>query len=499
MKIEVIQMKRHLSLLLLLTFLVSARAADTITVTRNGRNFALETVFAPGITLVQNLVDKSPEWPVNFTTPYLKIPGKANINLAYSHDDATPWNFNKTYIGGNHGDSAGTRLIFPDGHKLTEKDCGSAWKNAKGRVFYILKVKDPKTLWILSDDLNKDKDIWSFDRVWAPPLTNVKDGRVLDKFQAKVCLLNSPVRINYLRFLADGREMKDKTTLRCSKFTVEEEYDIVATDALVEYVKKNPGRNFSFNAPGLDKVLTQKITLEFYPNGSCTITWGVRFFRDVRLSYMGFMQFGTMRKGKYARHIYHIPGSKAFTHKGEKWDFSTGADFTRPIQGSMYLTAAGWEDPKRVPERFIQYLSGNGQPAAAFAAGYSLIDGCTRLEERYKNAKTAIFIYKSHKSYPHALDSGRHPRIRKGSQFRAVVFRQFFNPADGCYWNFQKDSLMLYADFMKPEKRTVQIPPAAAGKKFSVISSSGDVTVSRKDDQLVFDARKPGGIALRFL
>ena len=482
-----------------LALLFPAGAAEKITVTRNGKAFALETAFAPGITLVQNLIDKSPEWPVNFTTPYLKIPGKPIVNLAYSHDDATPWNFNKTYIGGNHGDAAGTQLIFSEGHKLTEKDCGSAWKTPKGRIFYILKVKDPKTLWILSDDLNtREKDLWSFDRVWAPPLTNVKDGRVLDKFKTKVCLLNSPVRINYLRFFADGKEMKDKTTVRCSRFTVEEEYDIVATDALVEYAKKNPGKNFDFNAPGLDKVLTQKITLQFYPNGSCTISWDVRFFRDVQLNYMGFMQFGTMRKGRYAHHIYHIPGSKAFLHNGEKWDFSSGADFSRPIKGSMLLTSDGWADPRRVPERFIQYLSGNGQTPVAFAAGYSLIDGCTRLEERHKNVDTAIFIYKTHKSYPHALDRGRHPRIRKGSQFRAVVFRQFFDPEQGFYWNHQKDSVMLYADFMKPEKRTVQIPASFAGKKFSVVSVSGGVTCSRKDNTLLINAPGPGGIALRF-
>ncbi len=492
-------MKKIFSFTTFFLILFLPGAETQMTVSRQGKNYSIETAFAPGITLVQNLIDKSPEWPVNFTTPYLKLPGKGKVDLAYSHDDAAPWNFNKTYIGGNHGDSAGTQLIFQEGHGLTGKDCGSQWKTPKGRIFYILKVKDPKVLWILSDDLNKEKDLWSFDRVWTPPLVNVKDGRVLDKFKAKVCLLGSPVRINDLRFLADGKELKDNETRRCSKFTVEEEYDIVATDALVEYVKKNPGKNFNFNSRGLDKVLTQKITLEFFPNGSCTITWNVRFFRDVKLGYMGFMQFGTMRKGKYARHTYHIPGSREFIHKNEKWDFSTGEDFTRKIHGSMLLKADGWEDPLRPPERFIQYLSGNGQVPVAFAAGYSLLEGCTRLGERHKNVDTAIFIYRSRKSYPHALDAGKHPRIRKNSTFHAVLFRQFFNPANGCYWNFQKGKILLYADFMKPEQRIVKLPAALAGKRFSVVDQFGDVLCQRKGDTLVFNSRKrSGSIVLRF-
>ena len=223
-------MKKIFSFTTFFLILLLPGAESQMTVSRKGKNYAIETAFAPGISLVQNLVDKSPEWPVNFATPYLKVSGKGKIELAYSHDDAAPWNFNKTYIGGNHGDSAGTQLIFQEGHGLTGKDCGSQWKTPQGRIFYILKVKDPKVLWILSDDLNKEKDLWSFDRVWAPPLVNVKDGRVLDKFKAKVCLLGSPVRINDLRFLADGKELKDNETRRCSKFTVEEEYDIVATD-----------------------------------------------------------------------------------------------------------------------------------------------------------------------------------------------------------------------------------------------------------------------------
>jgi hypothetical protein len=166
----------------------------------------------------------------------------------------------------------------------------------------------------------------------------------------------------------------------------------------------------------------------------------------------------------------------------------------------MLLKADSWEDPLRPPERFIQYLSGNGQEPVAFAAGYSLLEGCSKLGERHKNVDTAIFIYRSRKSYPHGIDAGKHPRIRKGSTFHAVVFRQFFDPEKGCYWNFQKGSVLLHADFMKPEQRTVQLPEFLAGKKFSVVARFGDVSFEKKGNCLVFNSKKrSGSIVLRFL
>lgn len=468
----------------------SLGAAETLTVNRDGDNVMIRSDFPGGYTLEQTGWAKGPNRQFNFKHVMLsKGKGKPFLIKA-SGDDACPWNLNSTYIGANHGDSINSGLIFDEPHGLTEKDCGSKWTDPKGKNFYITKIENPKVVWVLSDNISKTKDIWQFFRPNAKLPLRHADGRELKGFKVQFRQLYSPVRILSRKYLADGKPMQDKAAVKCGVFTVEEEYDIVATDAILKHVQANPGRQVAFNEPGLDRFLSQKIVYNFYPDSSCIVTHHVKFYRDVRLGYMGFIQAIQMRKGQYGKHLYYIPKTLPFEYDKQQWDFAGQVDFTRPIKGSMLLKANTFENPKSIPERFIQYLKdGKGLPDIGFVCGYSLLEGCTTPEEHAKNAATALFLYRSHKTYPHALDNGKIPIIKAGQTFYCMAYRQYFDPNQGYYLNRQGDYQVMYVDFHAPVKgKTIPLPEKLRGLKPELVEKADKVTFRISGSSLTFDS-----------
>ena len=476
-------------------------AAETLIVNLNVDNVLIRSDFPGGYTLEQTGWAKGPNRQFNFKTVMLSKGKDKPFLVKGSGDDACPWNLNSTYIGANHGDSINSGLIFDEPHGLTEKDCGSKWTDPKGKNFYITKIENPKVVWMLSDNISKTKDIWQFFRPNPKLPLRHADGRELKGFKVQFRQLYSPVRILSRKYLADGKPLQGKAEVKCRVFTVEEEYDIIATDAILKHVQANPGRQVAFNEPGLDRFLNQKIVYSFYPDSSCIVTHHVKFYRDVRLGYMGFIQAIMMNKGKYAKHLYYVPKTKPVQYDNQEWDFANLVDFTRPIKGSMYIKAADFENPASMPERFVQYLKdGKGQPDIGFVCGYSLLEGCTTPEEHGKNAATALFLYKSHKTYPHALDSGKLSRIKAGQTFYCMAYRQYFDPNQGYYLNRQGKYLVMYADFHEPVTgKTIALPEKLRGIKPELVEKSGTVTFGSSADSLKFDSTgKNGYCVLKF-
>ena len=466
-------------------------AAETLTVTRNGNAVQIQSDFPGGYTLTRSgNWDRGQNRQFNFTVATLNKKGMKPVPVKWCGDDACPWSFNSTYIGANHGDSIASAVIFTRPHGLTEKDCGGEWTDSTGKKFYVLKIEKPTVFWVLSDNHSKDKDIWRFSRPKAGETLTHADGRVLKDFKVQYRQLYSPVRILGRKCLADGKPMQDKTTLKCSAFTIEEEYDIVATDAILKHVIANKGRQVPFNAPGLDRVLNQKIVYVFYPDGSCIVTHDVRFYRDASLNYMGFIQASPMTKKAYGKHLYYIPKTRPFQYDGQEWDFAGQVDFTRPIKGSMLLTAKTFENPKSMPERFVQYLKdGKDLPDIGFVCGYSLLEGCTTPEEHAKGAAFALFLYKSHKTYPHAIDGGKIRKIKAGQTFHCVAYRQYFDPNQGYYLNRQGEYQVLYADFHEPVSgKTIELPEKLRGIRPELVEKSESVKYSLNGNAIRFDS-----------
>ncbi|MHC4871833.1 MAG: hypothetical protein ACYTFY_08305 [Planctomycetota bacterium] len=418
-------------------------------------------------------------------TPLSEKEIKKGIIIHGCGDDATPWQFNGTYIGGNHGCSDGLEINVTD-HGFTEKDLGSEWQDGKEQKFYIIKIIDKDRFWILSENKGKG-DIWRFNKAIAgDTLKNTKDERTFLKGKRKVIQMTPACRIIAQRYMVDGStQLEDNKLTVCNFLNIVEEYDITAPDSMLAMVIKNAGKKIDPVDPEIDSVVNNKITYQFQPYGACVIDYKARVDRDFDLSYMGFIQTAMLALGKYEFHDYYIPKTKKFEQEKRVFDYKNIEDYRKRRDFGLFFMADGEmvEDKNNLPERFIQLLGNGNVRDVGYAAGYSLFAGITRPEIRSKNCKRALFLWKSQKTYPSAIDS-KLGRIKKGQDFHCIAYRQYFQPdrlsknATSSYINKQDGSYVLYADYHKDVKdEAIKLPEILKGKKFSIIEKTDSCEV----------------------
>ncbi|MFA7158371.1 MAG: hypothetical protein WC299_03625 [Kiritimatiellia bacterium] len=404
-------------------------------------------------------------------------------------DDATPWCLNGTYIGGNHG-ASDVIEVTSKAHGLTVADLGSAWRDATNVTFYVLKIFSPDQVWVMSENKGKEP-YWSFTRALkGPGLTRLEDGKTLAVESSKLVQLWPACRINRKEYLVDGKNpLAEGAPTNCAFLDIAEDYDIVCPDAVLEAVKKNPGKENDFVAPGLAAVVNNRIAYRFLPQGACVVKHHSAALRDFQLSYMGFIQSAPLKRGDFDTHEYFVPKTLPFKVGDQQFDFKAIQDFSFPLKAGCEFMAAknNLEDPANPPDRFIQFLGntegGKTARKIGYALGYSLIEGITRPEIRAKNAKMPLWIWKTSKTYPHAIDDGMGKEVKAGTEFDCTAYRQYFDAtantnATCVYGHRQGDAYILYAHYHRPvEKDLIPLPPSLAGRKVTVIEKTPSVTV----------------------
>lgn len=470
---------------------------DKLTVLRKDGTVYLRSAFSKDQDLVITVAEK---WGTNFQTnfvntrlvphetPESEMVSAKGVIIHNCGDDATPWNLNGTYIGGNHGASDVIEITAKN-HGLTVKDIGSAWTDEAGKTFYVIKLPKPDIIQVLSENEGKD-GIWKFTRsLKGKELKRVSDGKILNVETAKLTQLWPSCRINKQEYLVNGKEpLAPGKSVVCEYFDIVEEYDIVAPDSLLESIKRNPGKEADFRAKDLDAVLTNRIVYRFQPMGACTVEHKSTARRKFNIGYMGFMQSAALAKGDFDTHSYYIPKTLPFAKSGVNYDFKSIQDFSVPPV--VPLNFNGGEknvgEWTNLPDRFIQFLgkkeNGENINKVGYALGYSLTEGLTRPDERSRNSRAALFIYTSSKTYPSAIDSTI-GLVPAGKEFYCLAYRQYFDAsayknATSVYWHKEADSHLLYVDYHKAvEKDIIKLPNCLSGKKISVVEKTPSVKV----------------------
>ena len=409
-------------------------------------------------------------------------------------DDATPWCLNGTYIGGNHG-ASDVIEVTSKAHGLTVADLGSAWRDATNVTFYVMKIVSPDQVWVMSENNGKEP-CWSFTRTLkGPELTRAGSEKALAVESNKLVQLCPACRMNKKEYLVDGKNpLAEGVPTNCAFLDVAEDYDIVCPDAVLAAARKNPGKEIDYVAPGLAAVVNNRITYRFLPQGACVVKHHSTALRDFQLSYMGFIQSAPLKRGDFDTHEYFVPKTLPFKVGDQQFDFKAIQDFSFPLKNGCEFMAAknNLEDPANPPDRFIQFLGntegGKTARKIGYALGYSLVKGITRPEIRAKNAKMPLWIWKTSKTYPHALDDGMGKEVKAGTEFECTAYRQYFDPsantnATCVYGHRQGDDYILYAHYHRPvEKDTLVVPPSLVGRKFEVIEKTPSVTIFSGDE-----------------
>lgn len=404
-------------------------------------------------------------------------------------DDGTPCFVNGTYIGANHG-WFGVREIASPQHGLATADLGGAWSDEKGAPWILIKVLDADRLWFMSDNAGS-LDRWKFQAALAGALlVRQSDGRKLTLGKQASTQLIPSCRITSRHDLAEGKTpLRDGEAVSCSRFDVIEEYDIVNPAAVLEAVKRAPGREVNFVDPALPALITQRIRYRFQPMGTCLVDHRTTAHVALSLGSMGFIQTRTLVRRSEDGLRYLIPGTIPFTLQGTTYDFRAGQDFSERLKTPLHFGAAqgNLASADRLPSRFIQLLQrrekGAEADAVGYAFGYSLTKGMTRPDARRANCETALMIHTSNKSYPHALDQKK-GAISPGETFEARAYRQYFAPralsanAACAYWHQEDDDVIVCVDYLQPvERDLLRLPEFLADRRVTVLESTPSVTV----------------------
>lgn len=437
-------------------------------------------------------VGKGPNGQINFSNTRLissSIPmnDSALVSGFVLHrcgDDSAPWNLNGTYIGANHGCAAGREIVTPK-HGLTVADIGSEWLDDAAEKFYIIKVPNPDTVWILSENKSGD-EIWKFNGIIKGQMLKSGDGsKTLDAKDNKMVQLIPACRINKQKYLVNGKTpLEDGRVTHCDWLDIEEDYDIMAPDSLLTAIRNNPGKEMNFSDASLDSIVNNRIVYRFLPMGACTVDHNSTARRNFKLGYMGFVQSAPLETGSLSTHEYYVPKTLPFELKGRKYDFAHFEDFSQKLPGELLFGPKykNTSDSKNPPDRFIQFLgekkSGAPERKIGYVIGYSLIEGITRPETRAANCEAFLYLYVSNKTYPHAIDGGK---VEAGKEFHCLAYRQYFDAsayknATSVYWHKESDSYLLYVDYHKSvENDMIKLPDYLSGKKISIVEKTPSV------------------------
>ena len=421
---------------------------------------------------------------INASAPMDAKSLKAGKIIAASGDDSTPWNINGTYIGANHGNSAGFEILS-EGHGRTAEDLGSEWADAKGNKFYLIKIISSDRLMFLGSN-KPSGNIWRFGtRHEGNSFTSASRNATVNFTERKMKQVVPACRIKKQEYLVDGKTpLQEGEPVTCKWLDIVEEYDIINTGSLLADVIANPGQERNFIADHLDGVISNNITYRFLPNGANVIYYRAKALQEFRMGYMGFIQANKLYKGKYETYEYYIPKTVPFIKDGIDYDFCGIQDFSsRPPSPLVFSDKSkNINDPANLPDRFIHFLGiKEGDKTVrevGFAMGYSLIHGMTVPSVRTGNVKSAITLYTSSKSFPVAVDSKMGTVIPKDTDFYCVAYRHYFNPrlagnATSLYWQKQEDDTVVYLDYHKSvDKDTVKLPGELTVKKLEVVEKS---------------------------
>ncbi len=418
---------------------------------------------------------------------------QSSVMVHGNGDDAAPWLINGTFIGGNHG-AEGVCEVTSENHGLATADLGSGWKDEAGNTFHLLKIVSPDTLWFLGEN-QASAPFWKFQTTLVGhSLTNASGRRTLPFSKYVVAQLLPACRIRKQEYLADGKTpLIDGKMTTCSSLEIAEEYDIINPVALLADIIAHPGIDRSFIADHLEAVLRNTIIYRFQANGSCVVETKSTALQPFNVGRAMFVMTAplTTHGNSYSRE-YYIPKTKPFILEGRAFDFRGIQRFDEKPPAAIEFLADGpcIEDPKNLPERFVQFLgcdeNGRTRRDVGFAFGYSLIQGITRPEERATQTHNAGMIHTSLKSYPIAIDS-KMGLIPPGMEFQCVGYRDYFSPqrypeATCVYWHPEGKDIMLYADYhQKLEHTVVKLPPEFTGLKISIVEKTPSVTLHTKE------------------
>lgn len=495
--------------LLCLCFGLTLMAEDQfVTVYRNGGELLIQSSYSQQEDLVIRV-----RWIANEES-YL-IPRNSDLrNFAsgrrlHSNSDEYPATkfVSYNFLSGNHGSPFGRYLKIP-GHTFTEADIGGIITDENQRKLVIIQITDKDQILVHPEPVNNAP----LGRAKFFHLNKEKlsyKGKELNYLSATMGQVRPLNRITRNEFLADGaRPLPNRTIVRCRFVDHIFIHDVIVPEAVVEYVKKHPGKKMDPEFIGKWKMqhVTDDPSMEWFKKLPAMMNVSNRFryqpwgcmvnYRTTKilLPVEGLTQmeanFGwgggliSPRKNEF----FYVPKVKKLMlkhrHTGkEEYSCDLAANYRMPENMQVDYTINRLRDsvnPENPPDRFIR-TTGDDKIEFGIALGYSMINGCTALENKGANRSEIFYLYHTKKMYPQCY-SLENPA--PGTTMHSVSYKQYFNPAaepdaTSFYYHWENDSLLVYFDTHKSLKnKLLQLPGWCTGKKVTVVEKTPSVELA---------------------
>lgn len=490
--------------------------SDTLQVSRKGTDILIKSNFNDQYFLLQDIRLGKYNKQINFVKTSLQDKKTSKTILVHSCvDDATPLLLNSTYIGANHGCSDADTITVKN-HPFTEKDLGKALHigKADGKKTYIIAIIDKNRFATLTEPYKNPRRPWSFSRTGrsGKDITLFYNGKALEAkntgiFQYRPCL-----RFHYQKYIADGKELKDGETVQCKNFRIEESYDILRPESMLEKQKANVGKKVDLQDPSIKAVVYIKLAYDFSPGGVCIVENYSKALCDFYMGIHGVIQSSSPNSRAFDRrgaHIYYIPKTLPFSctvksrdgkKKNYSFHFRKGEDFFRFPWPSVSFgeKQKNISDVNNPPDSAIQFLGkrdkdGKFIPVFGYALGYSMTEGDTVPAIRKKQAQSFWWVHSTRKSYPSAAGS---MKVKAGKEFTFYAYRQYFDAAPRkeisgtMYSHNLKGACYIYLDYQKGVKEEfVKLPACAKGKTLSVVEKTPSVSFTKKGDGILLTVK----------
>lgn len=420
------------------------------------------------------------------TAPNTTVAYAAGELVMTGGDDATPNNFNNTYIGGNHGCSD-VREVVSTGHGKTSIDVGSRWVDGASRTYYLVKIVSVNALWFMGEDLTPG-DIWSFNTVITGNLTHVSGATNTSTINvgsyAGSQLVPAVKNVQNL-VLLNGKTSISSDGLYAANFVdVINNYDIIDPSSIVSYLSSHIGQTDFTKG---DSVVGNAIRYRFDDKGGCKIYHDLTYHKEVNIGYMGFIQVGALPRITWPDLRMYIPRTVPMTLGGTPYDFTTIEDWSTPMPGDVLLGSSRWAD-SYPPERVIEYISDGDNVKHGFSHGYNPLHGIGSLSNRASLVDYAWYFYSSNKSYPHGIDS-KLGNIPAGTNYKGWAYRCWF-PANqignksSFYEVDENNDILFFVDYHTTVTNdTISIPAKWQGYEVGTVYKSANLTINHTNVQ----------------
>ena len=474
---------------------------------KNGSNVYIRTEWDAANDLVQKVLMSGSPYGLNNVVNFdgVRIHPKSTTDakpafvssqralwLAAQGDDAAPARYNGTTSGGNHGPYVIKQITAAAHGKTTAADIGSEWTDEAGLKWYLMKVIDANTLWVMSEDTGTG-GIWNFGStingtklIHSQRATNTGD--II--FSATVYPLMTPVTQGQVKSISvDGVTVSADGVYTGKTVNITNSYNIVNVAGVVSYYKTMTGtaRAPSFVDAAIPAETRFTVTYQWAANGSCTVYHQFRTFNAINLQYVGFIQsaaldFSGKQLWQYIPKTVAIPGSL------KTWNFQNMEDITAIPLENLYFYPGYWSDPNNPPDRSAMIVKTSGGAASVgYVTGLSPLRGVGVAASRKNLVGTAFVLSTYGKNYMYGVSTNgsgfTSSIIPAGSMYEAVAYRSFYNPAllpEATVNTWYRDGrdIVVLIDFHQPvTQKTIPLPDEFVGRKITVVDKTASFSV----------------------